>query len=109
MQNLIGVTPIQKSCLNTLLRSCSYLVTFANRRTLPVAYQIARTYFTGQSQKVLAPFRQLIGRPYSYLVVDFVTADDSLTVRCGGLTPDEPCYVFDNEEGGKDEGSQPSA
>ena len=109
MQNLIGVTPVQKSCLNTLLRSCSYLVTFVNRRTLPVAYQIARTYFTGQSQKVLAPFRQLIGQPYSYLVVDFVTADDSLTVRCGGLTPDEPCYVLHDETGGEEEGAPASA
>ena len=105
VQNLVGVTPVQKSCLNTLLRSCSYLVTFANRRTLPVAYQIARTYFPGQSQKVLAPFAQLINQPYQYLVIDFVTLDDSLAVRCGGLTPDHPCYIYD-EESGKDAGAQ---
>ena len=107
VQNLLGVTPVQKSCLNTLLRSCSYLVTFANRRTLPVASQIARTYFPGQSQRVLAPFTQLINQQYSYLVIDFLTLDDSLAVRCGGLTPDQPCYIY--EESGEDDGAQSSA
>ena len=114
VQNLFGCTPVQKSCLSTLLRSCSYLVLFVNRRMVPVVTSIARSYFPGQTHRLLDPFNQLLSEsePYNYLLIDFVTLDETLTVRVGGLTPDQPCYIFrDHEESGgeTDEKSEPRA
>lgn len=100
VQNLLCCTPLQKSALNTLLRSCSYLVTFVNRRTLPVVTSLAKSYFPGETYRVLQPFNTILSesQPYKYLMIDFVTLDDLMLVRSGGLIPEHPCYIYKDEE-----------
>lgn len=96
VQNLSGSTASQKGCLSTLLRSTTYLIMFANRRMVPVIRTIAKNYFPGEGFRVIKPFNQLLklGLPYKYLLLDFVTQNETLQIREGGLTPDETCYGF---------------
>lgn len=98
-QNLSGNTPSQKACLSTLLRSASYLVVFSSRRSIPVVQYIGKTFYPGESHKVLHPFKYLLNtkEPHKYLVFDFTTEDSLLQVREGGLTPGETCYGFQHE------------
>jgi hypothetical protein len=100
VQNLYGCTPAQRSCLSTLLRSCAYLVLFACRRMIPVVRSIATAYFPGEQIRVLGPFNELLrqAEQHRYLVLDFVTNDENLRIREGGLVPSQSCYIFANEE-----------
>jgi hypothetical protein len=102
IQNLHGSTNTQKSCLSTLLRSCSYIALFVNRRMIPVVRYIATSYFPGERYKLLDPFTHILNTDpqYNYLVLDFLTQDENLTVREKGLLPQEDCYgfTFDDEE-----------
>jgi hypothetical protein len=105
VQNLAGATPSQKSCLSTLLRSCSYLVLFASRRMTPVFRFIATGYFPGEQYRVLKPFKEALSlnNPHSYFVYDFVTENEQIRIRNGGLVPSHKCYIYKHEEDGSGE------
>ncbi len=96
VQNLQGATPSQRGCLNTLLRSCSYLVSFVGRRMKPVIKAVANDFFSGEKFRLLDPFESLLklAIPYNYIVVDFITDNTDLQVRERGLTPNDSCYAF---------------
>lgn len=100
VQNLHGSTRSQQSCLGSLLRSCTYVVLFVNRRMSPVIKQLAFHYFPGENSKLLTPFNQLMStkEKYQYLVLDFDCEDHKYTVRQGGLLPEHKCFIFENEE-----------
>ena len=96
VQNLSGSTASQKGCLSTLLRSTTYLILFTNRKMVPIIRYIAKNYFPGEGFRVIEPFNHVLkqGIPYKYILLDFVSQDETLQVREGGLTPDEECFGF---------------
>lgn len=100
VQNLHGSTPNQRSSLNTLLRSCTYLVIFVNRRQTPVIHQLARTYFPGQKDKLIKPFNCILKNciPYTYLFIDLQTDDEEYQVREGGLLTTDKCFIYNEED-----------
>lgn len=98
VQNLSGQTPSQRSCLSTLLRSCSYLVLFGNIRMTPVVRSIANSYFPGEQKRLLLPFNHILNIPYAYLVVDFACEEDRFRIREGGLVPSHRCYLWNERK-----------
>jgi hypothetical protein len=100
VQNLHGSTTAQKSCLSTLLRSCSYLILFSSRRMLPVFRFISSCFFLGEQNRVLTPFKETFQDRYSYFVFDFITDNEDLRIRQGGLVPSHRCFVYKDEEDG---------
>ena len=98
VQNLYADTPAQRQLINNLIRNCSYLVLFPDRRSLAVCRQVANTYFTGEQHRLLQPFKSLMSpaaeNKYQYMVIDFINKDDNLQVRFNGLRPDEECFYF---------------
>jgi hypothetical protein len=101
VQNLAGATPSQKSCLSTLLRSCSYLILFCSRRMTPVFRYISSNFFPGEQYRVLNPFQEslrTLESLHSYFVFDFVSKDEDLRIRCGGLVPSHRCYIYNHGE-----------
>jgi hypothetical protein len=99
VQNLYGCTPAQRSCLSTLLRSCSYLILFAERRMVPILKFIGNSYFPGEQHRVLQPFSDILQRAerHCYMVFDFMTKDEALRIREGGLVPSDRCYIYNDE------------
>lgn len=98
VQDLAGGTPSQRSSLNTLMRSCSYLILFVGRRTKPIARSIASWYFSGEKFRLTEPFDFILSNPgkhSSYIVIDFVNCDPKYVVRQQGLIPRDDCFIFD--------------
>ena len=58
----------------------------------PIVRQLASSYFPGETQRLIGPFNQLPA--YGYIVVDFLTQDETLTVHEGGLLSTEECFGF---------------
>jgi hypothetical protein len=102
VQNLSGATPTQKNCLSSLLRSCSYLILFSSRRMTPIFRFISTSFFPGEQFRVLKPFLESLRSrdTHSYFVFDFITDNEDLRIRCGGLVPSDKCYVYSNGEDG---------
>jgi hypothetical protein len=96
MQNLYAATPTQRSCLNSLLRSCVYLVLGICRTNLPIVKTIGRNFFGIGDIDLFFIYQELMKEavPHSYLVIDFVTGEPSLTVRERGIRPTESSYAF---------------
>lgn len=96
IQNMSSITGTQRACISTLLRSTHYLIMFASRRMVPVARQVAMTYFPGETQRVLKPFSYLLHSkiPYCYLLVDFATLNECMQIREGGCVPEHECHGF---------------
>lgn len=96
VQNLQGSTLSQKGCLSTLLRSTTYLVLFVNRRMIPIVRYIAQTFYPGEGNKVIEPLNSMLKskKPHGYLLFDFISDDEVMQVREGGLVPGENCYGF---------------
>jgi F0F1-type ATP synthase assembly protein I len=96
IQNLQATTSGQRSVLGTLLRSCTHLVLFAERRNYPVVKAIASSFYPGETFRLIEPFKDILKRAqsYAYLVVDFRNTDMKAQVREGGLRPADPCWVF---------------
>jgi hypothetical protein len=96
IQNMSSITGTQRACISTLLRSTHYLIMFASRRMMPVARQVALTYFPGEKEKVLKPFQYLLASkiPYCYLLIDFETLNECMQIREGGCVPEHECHGF---------------
>jgi ABC-type sugar transport system ATPase subunit len=96
IQNLQAITAGQRSVLGTLLRSCTHLVLFAERRNYPVVKSIASSFYPGEKFRLIEPFKDILKRAqqYTYLVIDFRNTDVKAQVREGGLRESDPCWVF---------------
>ena len=99
IQNLFFCTQVQRAAVNTLLRSCSYVTLFVNRRQTPVITQLARTYFPGEQHKLIEPFKCMLKKcePYKYIFIDLETDEEQYQVREGGLLPKDKCFIYHEE------------
>lgn len=97
LQNLYAYTPSQRQQINNIIRNCSYLVLFPERRSLAACRQIATAYFSGEQYRLLEPFKAVMkdsAARYQYLVIDFLNQDEDMQVRLNGLRPMEKSYNF---------------
>ena len=94
LQNLHADTAGQRQIMNNIIRNLSYVVLFPDRRNLSALKQIARTYFNGEEQKLIAPFKELIEskQKYLYMVIDFIDMD--MPVKFNTLRPTDDAYFF---------------
>lgn len=94
LQNLHADTPSQRQIMNNIIRNLSYVVIFPDRRQLSACKQLARTYFAGDEDEIVVPFKQLIEakEKYSYMLIDFEQAN----VRFNCLRPTEDAFKFSN-------------
>ena len=96
IHNMFGGTPAQRTCLTTILRSCTYLVVFVGRRMFPIIKSVASSYFAGERHRLIDPFTHLVRQsvPFNYIAIDFVESDVDYQVREQGLVPTDPCHIF---------------
>lgn len=96
LQNVHADTPSQRQIMNNVIRNLSFLVLFPDRRQMNACKQIARTYFGGEEDKLLKPFKYLIDNKekYNYMLIDF----DSGEVRFNCLRPTDKPFKFENME-----------
>ena len=96
LQNLYAYTPAQRQQINNVIRNCSYLVLFPERRSLASCRQLANAYFSGEQYRLLEPFKSVMKdkEEYQYLVIDFLCQNEDMQVRLNGLRPKEKSYNF---------------
>jgi hypothetical protein len=94
LQNLHADTSSQRQIMNNVIRNLTYLVLFPDRRQLNACRQIARTYFPGEENKLMGPFKHLIDSKlkYNYMVIDF--NDDDNPVKFNALRETDESFVF---------------
>ena len=92
IQNLHADTASQRQIMNNIIRNLSYLVLFPDRRQLPACKQLARAYFSGEEQELIAPFKHMIEnkKKYNYMLIDFEQA----SVRFNCLRPTDEGFKF---------------
>jgi molybdopterin-guanine dinucleotide biosynthesis protein len=94
LQNLHADTSSQRQIMNNVIRNVTYLVLFPDRRQVNACKQIARTYFAGEEEKLMRPFRHLIESKikYNYMVIDF--NDDDNPIKFNALRETDEAFVF---------------
>lgn len=92
LQNLHADTASQRQIMNNIIRNLSYVVLFPDRRQMNACKQLARTYFSGEEEKLTKPFKYLIdsNEKYNYMLVDF--EDGVVKFNC--LRPDDQAFEF---------------
>ena len=94
LQNLHADTASQRQIMNNIIRNISYVVLFPDRRQWQACKQLARTYFSGEEDKLVEPFKYMIEKKekYTYMLIDFEQA----AVRFNCLRPGDRAFKFVN-------------
>ena len=94
LQNLHADTAGQRQIMNNIIRNLSYVVLFPDRRQMAACKQLARTYFSGEEDELVVPFRHLIHskEKYNYMLIDFEEA----SVRFNCLRPTDAAFKYSN-------------
>ena len=77
--------------MNNIIRNVEYIVLFSDRRQFQACKQLARTYFSGEEEKLVEPFKRMIEEKerYTYMLIDFENA----AVRFNCLRPGDQAFT----------------
>lgn len=84
-----------RNAMQTVVKTCTYIVLFASRLTLSIARTLCRTYFYGEEHRLLEPFRSIINsESRDYIVIEPGAANVDHCVILNGVRDDNDAYYF---------------
>lgn len=98
-QNLYGATQSHRHVIQNLIRNSSYIIIFADRRSISTVKQIANFYYPGETYRLVKPFLNLIkSSSYDYIVIDLLNKNEHFMIRQNGLIGDDAyCFIFTSQ------------